>query len=161
MASILIAVLPSHMESTSCTDQHPKKVGFNDQRVILEYSRDVLMAEMGFTNDQFIDFCILLDDFTQFQDNRIGIKTALNLIKKYGRLQDILTNKPKYKFYRVDSQSDKYREQYIYSLRDTAEFNPITKVKTGEVTRFLKSKRYYKEKINESIDLLNGIPRIE
>ena len=116
---------------------------------------------MGFTNDQFIDFCILLDEYLSSKENKIGPKTALNLIKKYGRLEDVLTNKPNYKFYGLDIQSNNYREKYIGDLQETAEFNPITKVKTGEVTRFLKSKRYYKEKINESIDLLNGIPRIE
>ena len=57
---------------------------------VLEYRHDMLLQEMGLSNDEFIDLCILCGCDYAERIPGVGPKTALNLIKQHKNIEAII-----------------------------------------------------------------------
>ena len=66
--------------------------GIKDKRsmIITEYDLEKIIKDLGFTQDQMIDLCILCGCDYACKIEGVGAKTGLNLIKKYNNIETIL-----------------------------------------------------------------------
>jgi len=83
---------------------------------VLEYQAPVLLKELGFTREQFVDMCILLGCDYCDKIQGIGPKKAVELIGKYKNIEKILKN--------IDTERYKVPENWPYAEARKLFFEP-------------------------------------
>lgn len=66
----------------------------NEKKMVM-INKDILLADLKLTHEQFVDFCIMLGCDYCPKMNKIGMKKAYELILKYKTIENIIENYPK------------------------------------------------------------------
>jgi flap endonuclease-1 len=128
---------------------------------VVEYDLKVLLKELGLSQEQFIDLCILLGcDYTPTID-KVGPKRAYELIKEYKSIDNIITSKDFLSKYTLPDNFN-YKEAREYFINPPV--NEIKKEelvwsipKYDELKELLKTKYEYSDQnINKLFGVLQG-----
>lgn len=110
---------------------------------------------MGLTEDQFIDFCILIGNDYNTRPAKVGPKTALALIKEHGNIEAILEAKSRYDFSPIKDVYPQVRNLFKFNGKENDHFNPAApNIDVKALTKFLKEKNFQPTNIRRSIDVL-------
>lgn len=70
--------------------------GLSSNKKMNEINLNDILNSLNISYNQFIELCILLGSDYTSQIPKVGYKTALNIIKKYGNIKEFLKNNTKY-----------------------------------------------------------------
>lgn len=121
----------------------------------IEINHSKVLNEMGITNEQFVDFCILCGCDYIDSIKGIGPKRGLSLIKKFKTIEEIIKNIDHKKYEVPDSLTTHLNEvRNIFTNHEVMEECDITfkEIKEAELCDFLVSEKgFNKERVQRII----------